>query len=145
MVLNRSTHKTCGTDCSTAGIHRNSTLHYNTGKLPFNYMGLQLAVITHNSKAGQAHNLIFYMLPPNKPTITVWTFGMKRLDALGSLKHVPFDTNRLYQFITPHSILTAAQLTKGSNKTCENYMIISTNIQYLIINIRNLISPQTLQ
>jgi hypothetical protein len=33
-------------------------------------MGLQPAVITYNSLAGDAHNLIFYMLPPNQPTIT---------------------------------------------------------------------------
>jgi hypothetical protein len=33
MVLNSSTHKTCGTNYNTEGIHRNSTLHYNTGTL----------------------------------------------------------------------------------------------------------------
>jgi hypothetical protein len=34
MTLNRSTHKTCGTNCSTVGIHRHSTLHYKTEKFP---------------------------------------------------------------------------------------------------------------
>jgi hypothetical protein len=108
-------------------------------------IGLQPAVITHNSSAGNAHNLIISLLHPNQPTIKVWTFGTKRLGPLSSLKHVPFDTNRLYQFITSHSILTATQLTEGSNKTCESHIIFSTNIQYLIIHIRKLISLQTSQ
>src|SRR5215510_10318630 len=38
------------------------------------------------------------------------------LGGLGSLKHVPFDANYLYQFITPHSTLNATQLTKAPTK-----------------------------
>jgi hypothetical protein len=108
-------------------------------------IGLQPAVITHNSSAGNAHKLIISLLPSNQPAITVWTFIMKRLDPFSLLKHMPFDTNRLYHFITSHSILTAEQLTKGSNKTCETHIILSPNIQYLIIHIRNLILLQASQ
>jgi hypothetical protein len=38
----------------------------------------------------------------------------KKLDALGSLKHVPFDINHLYQFITADCILNATQTTKAA-------------------------------
>jgi hypothetical protein len=56
-------------------------------------MGLQPADITHNNGC--------VTLPQ---------------DALGSLKHVSFDTNRLYQFISPHSIPNAIQWTKAPIK-----------------------------
>src|SRR5215510_15432507 len=42
----------------------------------------------------------------------MWASAIKRSDGLDSLKHLPFDTNHLYQFITPHSTLNATQLTK---------------------------------
>ena len=44
------------------------------------------------------------------------TYAIKTLDALGSLKHVSFDINHLYQFITPDSILNATQISKAATK-----------------------------
>jgi recombinational DNA repair protein RecT len=38
------------------------------------------------------------------------------LDALGSLKHVSFYINHLYQFITSDSVLNATQMTKAATK-----------------------------
>jgi hypothetical protein len=46
----------------------------------------------------------------------VWTFAIKSLDALGSLKRVSFDINHLYPFITPASTLNTTQLTKAATK-----------------------------
>ena len=69
------------------------------------------------------------------PQKEVWIFAIKTFNTLGSLRHVSFDINLSYQFITPHSILN--DKGKGSNKTCENNIIPPTNIQYIKIHVRN--------
>ena len=73
-------------------------------------MGLQPDGIIHYNLACDAHHLLFsHVRPTNQPTITVCTFAIKRLDALGSLTHVSLDINNLHRFITPNSILNATQ------------------------------------
>jgi hypothetical protein len=108
-------------------------------------MDLQHTGIIHNHLPGDTHPLLFlHMLPINQPTITVWTFAIKKVGRPQFTKHVPFHTNRLYQFITPHSTLNATQLT-NTNKTCHNNITLPTNIQYLKIPARPWTWPQTSQ
>jgi hypothetical protein len=75
---------------------------------------------THGYKpAGDAHLFIYFStcdLWTSSPQQLVWNFAIKSLDALGSLKHVSFDINHFYKFITPHSILNATQKTKAATK-----------------------------
>jgi hypothetical protein len=75
---------------------------------------LQPTGIIHVNLAGVAHHLIiFHVEPANQPTITGVDLCHKKV---GSLKHVPFNTNQLFQFITPYSTLNATQLSKGKTK-----------------------------
>jgi hypothetical protein len=67
----------------------------------------------------------------------MWTFAIKTLDVLGSLKHLSFDIYRLYQFITSNSILNATQNTKAATKCMKITPFPPTNIQYLKIHVRN--------
>lgn len=73
-------------------------------------MGLQPDGIIHYNLASDAHHLLFsHVRPTNQSTITVCTYAIKRLDALGSLTHVSPDINNLHHFITRNSILNATQ------------------------------------
>jgi hypothetical protein len=71
--------------------------------------GIQPTGIINNNFASDAHHLLIFPRA-NRPT-----FAIIMSDGPGSLKHVSFDTNHLYQFITPRSILNATQLTKQQN------------------------------
>ena len=71
----------------------------------------------HNPAGDDHHSLFFHMRSSNQqPTITGVYLCHKTVDALGSLKHVSFDINYLYYFITTDSILNATQMTKATNK-----------------------------
>jgi hypothetical protein len=75
-------------------------------------MSVQPAVTIHNNLAGETRPFLsFHMRLANQPTKAI-----KSLDPLGSLKHMPFNTSHLYQFITPHSTINATQLTKAPTK-----------------------------
>jgi hypothetical protein len=57
-------------------------------------------------------NMLFFRMSPNMP-VDVWK---KKVGRHRFTKHVPFNTNHLYQSITPHSTLNATQLTKTEIK-----------------------------
>jgi hypothetical protein len=114
-------------------IHQNSELvmerleqveifHFHIQKLHSQLVGLVTAVmyqVTGSMRSlvyGMSLYLLFLHVWPANPQRRVCTFAIKGLDTLDSLKHVLFDTNRLYQFITPHSTLNATQLTKPPTK-----------------------------
>jgi hypothetical protein len=78
-------------------------------------MGLQPAGTIHNNTVGDVHHLLFFHIQPRTHN-KCGPFAIKRSDTLTSLKHMPFNTNHLYQFITPHSTLNATQLTKPPTK-----------------------------
>jgi hypothetical protein len=71
----------------------------------------------HNNVAGDTQQLRFlYLRPPIQPTIMRVDLCHKNVGPPQFAKHVPFNTNHLYQFITPHSTLNATQLTKAPTK-----------------------------
>jgi hypothetical protein len=96
-------------------------------------MGLQLAIIIHNNLAGDTHHLLFFHVrPANQSTITGVDLCHKSLDINCSAKHMSFDNNH-----PPRSHSECHTVDKGSNKICENYVILHTNIQRLKIQVRN--------
>jgi hypothetical protein len=99
----------------------------------------------HKPPSDTHHFIFFHVRPANQqPTITVWTFAIKTLDALGSLKHViQYQLSVLLHNARFHSQCYTSD--KSSNKTCENNIIPPTNIQYLKIHVRNWIRSQTSQ
>jgi hypothetical protein len=107
-------------------------------------MGLQPVGIIHNNLAGDAHNLlIFHVQPTNQPTIRGVDlchrkFGCPLFTETRVIRYQPFASvhnNRLH--------FQCYTTDKGSNKICENNIILPTNIQYLKIHIRNWIWSQT--
>jgi hypothetical protein len=108
-------------------------------------MGLQLAGIIHNNLADDAHLLFYQMRPANQPTIT--GVDLCHTKVRGSC----FTETRVirYQpFVSVHNATFHSgcyTIDKGSNKTCENNIILPTNIQYLKIHVRNWIWSQTSQ
>jgi hypothetical protein len=78
-------------------------------------MGLQPPGIIYNNLDGDT-NLFFHALPPNQSIITGVDLCQEKVGPAQFTKHVPLDTNHLYQFITPHSTLNATQLTNEPTK-----------------------------
>jgi hypothetical protein len=100
-------------------------------------MGLQPAGTSHYNLAGDAHHLFFHVRPANQPTITGVDLCHK------TLWRPRFTETRIirYQsFVSVHNARFHPECfttDKGSNKTCENNIILLTYIQYLKIHVRN--------
>jgi hypothetical protein len=108
-------------------------------------MGLQLAGIIHNNLAGHAHLLCFQMRPANQPAITGVDLCHKKA---GRPWFTETRVIRYEPFISVHNATFRSGcyvIDKGSNKTCENNIILPTNIHYLKIHVRNWIRSQTSQ
>jgi hypothetical protein len=109
-------------------------------------MGLQPADINHNNLAGYGHHFLFFHVRlANQPTIPGVdlchkTIGRPWFTETRDIRYQPLVLVHNARF---HS--ECYTIDKDSNKTCENNIILPTNIAYLEIHVRNWIWSQTSQ
>jgi hypothetical protein len=81
----------------------------------FDYgINLQPEGVIHNNFASTNNTDFSTCDPRTSQQLRLWTLTIQRLDALGSLKHVSFDSNHLCQFITLETTKTATKHVKIS-------------------------------